>query len=202
MAEERPTGSRVDDASPVADSVVPQVIVRFFADSQARVCGRPIRLLDMEAAAEALALSAFMRPWLKNRIKEHILAGGTFENVDEATQLPRAVYQRASEDDISELAVKGELHAAQVDQNTLDGGKSRRGGGKTYHIKKEKLGEIKGKPKAVLEQLIAVGKTYFNTKDLEELPGINLRSFQSAMSKTLKPRGIIEQVDTDASKAA
>jgi len=200
------TNTQNIDTHTPADPVVENVLIRRYPHGDSRtVCGREIILVDMKTAATALSQSAFMRDWIQNRIQEHIRMGGKFECMDQVTDTPRAVYTLATEQDVAELAVSGDLSEAVAAGDPIgkkSGTKQKRGGsgGRTYHIIVAKLSSIKGKPRAILDQLIANGKTYFQIGDVEAIPGVNLRSFQSAMSTKLKSTGAVVRIDSDSKK--
>jgi len=50
------------------------------------VVGPPVAMVDVDRAAECLYGSGFMRGWIQEKIKEHLLAGGTFVNHDDGPQ--------------------------------------------------------------------------------------------------------------------
>lgn len=66
---------------------------------------RPVMLLALDEAAEKLADSSFMRPWILYAIKNALETGAIFHL--EKDGVPMATYQMATEAEIQKLATEG-----------------------------------------------------------------------------------------------
>jgi hypothetical protein len=56
-----------------------KVIVHRYPDKYT-LLGSPVRVLELDEACEALASSGFMIDWIREAIRQHLLAGGSFKH--------------------------------------------------------------------------------------------------------------------------
>lgn len=62
------------------NSKTQKVRVQRWPSPMGPVVGPHIIVLDIETAAEKLAVSGFMKPWIEEQIRTHLMGGGCFQN--------------------------------------------------------------------------------------------------------------------------
>lgn len=78
------------------------------------VVGPSLMILSMKRTVEALSVSGFMRPWIEEKIKEHLLNGGVFLNRGaEMAQTEEAIVPNGS---AVSLRVRSEYRLATKDE--------------------------------------------------------------------------------------
>ena len=86
------------------------LITRFPGDYA--VCGSPTMLWDWDKTIEGLMVSSFFRPWIEQKIAEHLASGKTIDNVSPQGKVISR-YKLATEQDIIDLAASGMLEVAR-----------------------------------------------------------------------------------------
>lgn len=108
-------------AEPVVEEKKPsgeKVLVRRFKDEYT-VMGPPRMVRPIEEVAEGLTRSEFMRPWLIERVIEHLRAGHELVNRSLATGNPKSIYKLCTQADLEELSAAGELEQATTTSRDL-----------------------------------------------------------------------------------
>lgn len=79
-SEEQEARQRLEIEAGADRKLSDRVRVHRLSSAMGPVFGPPIFMLDLDQTAENLAISGFMRPWICEQIKRHLLEGGTFCN--------------------------------------------------------------------------------------------------------------------------
>jgi hypothetical protein len=162
-----------EDLTPDSGVIAPTVnVIRRAAEKRVREnLSKPLQIFGLDHAAESLAVSAFMRPWVVEQIKTALEKGQIFEMRDPTSGESVITYKLATQEDMIEAATSGVKQSRVGDAPA----KTRRGDETVFRFSIPPAGKKRDKAfedmpegaKSMLEVIAACGREELNTSALE-----------------------------------